>query len=187
MEIVAAVEALPLEQRGVFVMFADAGLSLEEIAHATGVAVETAKSRLRYARAKLRQSLAARGRPMSDRYQAPDPIDRAYAHAERLLDDEAARAVRRARVLDALRRDAPGSTAGGAHIAPAAPLLEAWRLARGGQRCGVKRTCRGAGVFAGCDGPTAVGGESASCSRSDPTYRGLASTGPERGTISQRG
>ena len=57
-EIIAAVEALPLEQRGVFVMFAQGGLSLEEIAQATGVAVETAKSRLRYARAKLRQSLA---------------------------------------------------------------------------------------------------------------------------------
>ena len=57
-EIVAAVEALPLEQRGAFVMFADGGLSLEEIAEVTGVAVETAKSRLRYARAKLRQSLA---------------------------------------------------------------------------------------------------------------------------------
>ena len=57
-EIVAAVEALPLEQRGAFVMFADGGLSLEEIAQVTGVAVETAKSRLRYARAKLRQSLA---------------------------------------------------------------------------------------------------------------------------------
>ena len=57
-EIVAAVEALPLEQRGVFVMFSDGGLSLEEIAEVTGVALETAKSRLRYARAKLRQSLA---------------------------------------------------------------------------------------------------------------------------------
>jgi RNA polymerase sigma-70 factor (ECF subfamily) len=57
-EIISAVEALPLEQRGVFVMFAQAGLSLEEIAQVTGVAVETAKSRLRYARAKLRQSLA---------------------------------------------------------------------------------------------------------------------------------
>ena len=58
-EIVAAVEALPLEQRGVFVMFADGGLSLEEIAQATGVALETAKSRLRYARARLTQALAA--------------------------------------------------------------------------------------------------------------------------------
>lgn len=54
----AAVEALPLEQRGAFVMFANAGLSLEEIAEATGVGVETAKSRLRYARASLRQALA---------------------------------------------------------------------------------------------------------------------------------
>ncbi|WP_293368493.1 sigma-70 family RNA polymerase sigma factor [Phenylobacterium sp.] len=57
-EIVTAVEALPLEQRGVFVMFAQAGLSLDEIAQVTGVTVETAKSRLRYARAKLRQALA---------------------------------------------------------------------------------------------------------------------------------
>ena len=56
--LVAAVEALPLEQRGTFVMFVEAGLSLEDIAQVTGVAVETAKSRLRYARAKLRQSLA---------------------------------------------------------------------------------------------------------------------------------
>jgi RNA polymerase sigma factor (sigma-70 family) len=56
--IITAVEALPLEQRGALVMFAHAGLSLEEIAEATGVAVETAKSRLRYARAKLRQVFA---------------------------------------------------------------------------------------------------------------------------------
>ena len=54
----AAVDALPLEQRGVFVMFAHAGLSLEEIAEVTGVGMETAKSRLRYARAKLRELLA---------------------------------------------------------------------------------------------------------------------------------
>ena len=57
-EIVGAVDALPLEQRCAFVLFAHAGLSLEEIAETTGVPVETAKSRLRYARAKLRQSLA---------------------------------------------------------------------------------------------------------------------------------
>jgi RNA polymerase sigma-70 factor (ECF subfamily) len=57
--LVAAVEALPLEQRGAFLMFSDAGLSLEEIARATGVAVETAKSRLRYARVALRRALAA--------------------------------------------------------------------------------------------------------------------------------
>ncbi len=57
-KLIAAVEALPLEQRGAFVMFADGGLSLEEIARATGVSVETSKSRLRYARARLRQALA---------------------------------------------------------------------------------------------------------------------------------
>lgn len=56
--LVTAVEALPLEQRGAFIMFAHGGLSLEEIAQATGVSAETAKSRLRYARAKLRQALA---------------------------------------------------------------------------------------------------------------------------------
>jgi RNA polymerase sigma-70 factor (ECF subfamily) len=56
--IVDAVEALPLVQRETFVMFAHAGLSLEEVAQATGVPLETAKSRLRYARATLRQTLA---------------------------------------------------------------------------------------------------------------------------------
>ena len=56
--IVDAVEALPLAQRETFVMFAHAGLSLEDVAQATGVPLETAKSRLRYARATLRQALA---------------------------------------------------------------------------------------------------------------------------------
>jgi RNA polymerase sigma factor (sigma-70 family) len=56
--LVGAVEALPLAQRETFLMFAHAGLSLEEIAQATGVAAETAKSRLRYARTTLRQALA---------------------------------------------------------------------------------------------------------------------------------
>jgi RNA polymerase sigma-70 factor (ECF subfamily) len=58
-KLIAAVEALPLAQRGVFVMFTQAGLSLEEISNAMGVAVETTKSRLRYARATLRLALAA--------------------------------------------------------------------------------------------------------------------------------
>ena len=56
--IIDAVEALPLAQRETFVMFAHIGLSLEDVAEATGVPVETAKSRLRYARATLRQALA---------------------------------------------------------------------------------------------------------------------------------
>ncbi len=57
-EIITAVEALPLEQRGVFILFAQSGLSLEEIAQVTGATFETVKSRLRYARAKLRDALA---------------------------------------------------------------------------------------------------------------------------------
>lgn len=49
--------ALPDVQREAFVMREEAGLSVEEIAAATGVNAETAKSRLRYAVAKLRRGL----------------------------------------------------------------------------------------------------------------------------------
>jgi RNA polymerase sigma-70 factor (ECF subfamily) len=49
---------LPLEQRDVFLLHEEAGLSIDEIAHVTGVNRETAKSRLRYAVAKLRASMA---------------------------------------------------------------------------------------------------------------------------------
>jgi RNA polymerase sigma-70 factor (ECF subfamily) len=52
-----AVTALPVEQRTAFLMQAEGELSLADIAQATGSSVETVKSRLRYARAKLRQSL----------------------------------------------------------------------------------------------------------------------------------
>ena len=51
------IEALPALQREAFLMREEAGLSLEEIALATGVTPETAKSRLRYAVAKLRDGL----------------------------------------------------------------------------------------------------------------------------------
>ncbi|MCX7891884.1 MAG: RNA polymerase sigma factor [Burkholderiales bacterium] len=55
--IVAAVEALPDAQREAFLLQQEGGLSVEEIAAATGVPFETAKSRLRYALAKLRAEL----------------------------------------------------------------------------------------------------------------------------------
>ena len=58
--LVAAVEALPLAQRDVFVLFAHAGLSLEEVSKVTGAGMETTKSRLRYARAALRRTLDAK-------------------------------------------------------------------------------------------------------------------------------
>ena len=54
----AALERLPPEQREVFVLHEETGLSLEEIGELTGVGMETAKSRLRYALAKLRQGLS---------------------------------------------------------------------------------------------------------------------------------
>ncbi len=56
--LVAAVEGLPVVQRETFVLFAGGGLSLDQIADATDVGVETAKSRLRYARATLKQVLS---------------------------------------------------------------------------------------------------------------------------------
>jgi RNA polymerase sigma-70 factor (ECF subfamily) len=55
--LLAAVSALPDEQRTAFLMQAEGELSLADIAEATGANVETVKSRLRYARAKLRQLL----------------------------------------------------------------------------------------------------------------------------------
>ena len=52
------VQALPAAQREAFVLQHEAGMSIEEIAAATGVAHETAKSRLRYAMAKLREGMS---------------------------------------------------------------------------------------------------------------------------------
>ncbi|HEX9473725.1 MAG TPA: sigma-70 family RNA polymerase sigma factor [Steroidobacteraceae bacterium] len=55
--VLAAVSALPREQRDTFLLQAEGDLSVEEIATATGVSFETAKSRLRYARNRLKQVL----------------------------------------------------------------------------------------------------------------------------------
>lgn len=49
---------LPLEQREAVLLKEEGGLSLEEIAEATGVGRETVKSRLRYALVKLREELS---------------------------------------------------------------------------------------------------------------------------------
>jgi RNA polymerase sigma-70 factor, ECF subfamily len=54
-----ALDALPDEQRAVFLLYEESGLSLEEIGEITGVGMETAKSRLRYAVGKLRKSLGS--------------------------------------------------------------------------------------------------------------------------------
>lgn len=50
-------EALPAAQREAFVLQHEAGMSIEDIAEATNVTRETAKSRLRYAMAKLREGM----------------------------------------------------------------------------------------------------------------------------------
>ncbi|HNY46135.1 MAG TPA: sigma-70 family RNA polymerase sigma factor, partial [Casimicrobium sp.] len=53
-----AIEELPADQRETFLLQAEGDMSVEEIAAATGVSFETAKSRLRYARNKLKSLLA---------------------------------------------------------------------------------------------------------------------------------
>ena len=58
-EFLAALHALPDEQRAVFVLHEESELSLAEIAAITNCNVETAKSRLRYAIKKLRQALVS--------------------------------------------------------------------------------------------------------------------------------
>lgn len=54
-----ALAVLPEAQREAFLLQAEAGMSVAEIAQTTGVSMETAKSRLRYARARLRDTLEA--------------------------------------------------------------------------------------------------------------------------------
>src|SRR5689334_1854254 len=55
--LLAALDRLPEVQREAFLLQQEGELSVEEIGEATGVSRETAKSRLRYALAKLRASL----------------------------------------------------------------------------------------------------------------------------------
>ena len=55
--ILRAIEGLPAPQREAFLLHEEGGLSVEDIAAATGCTFEAAKSRLRYAIAKLRDGL----------------------------------------------------------------------------------------------------------------------------------
>ena len=55
--ILRELDALPAPQREAFLLHEEGGMSVEEIAHTTGVTFEAAKSRLRYAFAKLRERL----------------------------------------------------------------------------------------------------------------------------------
>jgi RNA polymerase sigma-70 factor, ECF subfamily len=58
-ELIIALERLPVLQREAFLLRAEAGLSLDEIAEVTGSNRETAKSRLRFALERLRALLDA--------------------------------------------------------------------------------------------------------------------------------
>ena len=70
----AALAALPAEQRDVFLLYEESGLSLEEIAAITAVGPETAKSRLRYAVSKLRHALATAPVPSAPMVLVVAPI-----------------------------------------------------------------------------------------------------------------
>ena len=54
---VRALESLPPAQREAFLLHEEAGMSVAEIARATGAGEEAAKSRLRYALAKLKEAV----------------------------------------------------------------------------------------------------------------------------------
>ncbi len=56
-----AVEALPPAQREAFLLHAEGGLSVDDIARHTGVGFETAKSRLRYAMNRLKDTMKQHG------------------------------------------------------------------------------------------------------------------------------
>jgi RNA polymerase sigma-70 factor, ECF subfamily len=56
-QLLSLLAELPEAQREAFVLQQESGMSVEEIAAVTGVSRETAKSRLRYAMARLRQGM----------------------------------------------------------------------------------------------------------------------------------
>ncbi len=58
-KLLACLDELPLAQRSAFLLHHDDGLALAEVAHALEVGFETAKTRLRYAMAKLRACMGA--------------------------------------------------------------------------------------------------------------------------------
>jgi RNA polymerase sigma factor (sigma-70 family) len=57
MDLNSAIAALPILQREAFLLRAEGGLGIEEIAVVTGINRETAKSRLRFALNRLRKML----------------------------------------------------------------------------------------------------------------------------------
>ena len=56
-QLLTAIKNLPNDQRDTFLLYEEAGLSIDEIAQTTGVSFEAAKSRLSYAMNKLRDDM----------------------------------------------------------------------------------------------------------------------------------
>jgi RNA polymerase sigma factor (sigma-70 family) len=65
-QLLKCLEQLPLPQRSAFLLHHDDGLSLDEVARALEVGFETAKTRLRYAMAKLRACMGAHLAPLRE-------------------------------------------------------------------------------------------------------------------------
>ena len=63
-----AVQELPADQRDALILKLDGGLDLDDIARVTGVGKETAKSRLRYAVAKLKKTMAPESTERNDEH-----------------------------------------------------------------------------------------------------------------------
>lgn len=70
-ELLAGLAMLPAEQREAFLLHAESGLNIEDIARITAVPLETAKSRLRYAVRKLQNYLRTRTQPRDIAEPAP--------------------------------------------------------------------------------------------------------------------
>jgi RNA polymerase sigma-70 factor (ECF subfamily) len=77
-----ALDGLPDEQRAVFLLYEESGLSLDEIGEITGVGMETAKSRLRYAVIKLRKALGS-----SEDYSSVD-ISNVLPHTRQRVSED---------------------------------------------------------------------------------------------------
>ena len=112
-------------------MFAFSGLSLEEIGvrHRRGGGDGRRAGCAMPARARGARS-RMKGRAMSD-HDTPDPVDKTYVEAETVLNDEAARAARRAQLLAVVEQDARAPVMAAASAAAALTvrrrLRPAWR------------------------------------------------------------
>ena len=141
----AAFAALPPMQRDAFLLQQESGLSLPEIATLTGVGVETVKSRLRYAVAKLRSRIGSRfGKRHHDERRSRASRSRARRVARRSIRPRRRRAHVDAAILAAAHRAVDSGRASGTRATAGVALVDAAR-SRGGDRRR-RRRCPAAGA-----------------------------------------